>query len=706
MRSRIFSSDGIKVSLKGQLWIPILLAFGFFMAFPVSSLLQLSNWRELAYTQNQVAYLYENLWKDGFLCTGMIVMLFAAVLNGINGFWYLYSSRKVDFYHSLPERKSSMYAHRVVMAFLYTIIPYMLMLFAAVCVGITYGYYSLYILKMAAAMAGIHILVYFMMYFGTVLVITMTGNVFMGFLCLDGINLFGPLLGNVLCMYQTEFFDNCLLDSVYKGWLNWLSPCFAAVNINSAYMTGLKPKVFLIYCAALILLALCSYAAYIFRPAEAAGKALVYPWSEIVIGFMMAVLTGMCTGILFYMSNRGSSRTFWWFFGMIMASVLMHGAIQVICRMDFRRFFSRILWLGGAMVTAVVAAAVFKFDLTGFDQYVPEYEKLEDICITYNGCYASNNDSMLEKNEDGTYSVYSTASSTRWNLEHFSVGLDREIYDSLVQAATDDKTDRNSSDYYNYMINVRYAEKSGKETYRTYHLTTSQIKAIYESCCDEGTFIAGKYSFLETDPSFIREIRLGTVEGIWPQIYMKGDDKEDLKQKLLDALKKDVAEADTEVLMDYPCAELSVDYMGLPRQREAGQMVPGEENTQTYTAYVYVYPGFKRTVALLKDLGYPMSVEETGIQDITVRYYDPDNGWTVSTDMKYSREQEAQLKKIMHYVSLLPVWAGCDSSIYICVEDGDTNYVLDETQIPDFIKEDQQKMWNGELELAEGGSLG
>ena len=156
--------------------------------------------------------------------------------------------------------------------------------------------------------------------------------------------------------------------------------------------------------------------------------------------------------------------------------------------------------------------------------------------------------------------------------------------------------------------------------------------------------------------------------------------------------------------MENPCAQLDLEYMGLPAQHNVSRMIPGRDTTESYYTDVYVYPGFKRTVALLKDLGYPVTVDEISVADMVVKYYDPDNGWAVSADVKYSEKQKKELQKIMHCSSLLPAWAEYDNTINICI--GDASYVLDEATIPDFIKEDQQKMKNGELELAQDGSLG
>lgn len=702
MKSRIFSSDSIKVNIKGQIWIPVLLAFGFFMAFPVVSLLQMSSWREVAYTQQQVQMLYNHLWKDGFVLTGSTVMIMAAVMNGINGFWYLYSSRKVDFYHSLPEKRSHMFAKKVLLAFAYTMLPYLIMVFGTICTGIAFGYFSFLIVKLAAGMMAVHICVYFMVYFGTVLVIVLTGNIFMGILSLLGINLFAPVLGNVLNMHRNAFYHHIIPSDFYEGWLTWLSPVGAAVNFSCACNRGITAKECIVYMLLLLVLAAAAYAGYVCRPSEATGKALVYRPSEVVIGYIMTVLVGLSTGILFYVSNYSSGRKFWWIFGIVIGTVLMHGAIQVICNMDFRKFFSRFLWLGASVLSVAAVSGIFKWDLTGFDRYIPAYEKLEDISISFSGSYGDSLISLLEKNENGSYSVYSRPETKKF-LEHSSVGLTQEIYDALVQTAQNKRTDE-YKDYYKYMIEVRYLEKSGGEVYRKYYPTSQQMKILYESCCMEGSVTEKKYGFLKADASYIHTIRLGTVDGSWPLVYTRGKDDEKIRQDFMAALQADVDEADYTVMMEYPCAKLDIDYVGLPAGYDIDRMIPGKDTTESYNADVYIYPGFKRTVALIKDLGYPLSVDDISAKDISVRYCDPDNGWSYSKDMKYTEEQNRELQKLMHCSFLLPIWTQSDETVDIRV--GDAGFVMEESELPEFIREDKQKMRNGELEISEGEALG
>ena len=77
MKSKIYSSEYMKSSSKGQRWIPAFAMIAFLLAFPVAELILMGKWNERSYTQSQLSYLY--------------------------------SPRKVDFYHSLPVKRSALF---------------------------------------------------------------------------------------------------------------------------------------------------------------------------------------------------------------------------------------------------------------------------------------------------------------------------------------------------------------------------------------------------------------------------------------------------------------------------------------------------------------------------------------------------------------------------------------------------------------------
>lgn len=181
MRSKIFSSKNIMTAFKSKPWLPLFIAVGFVLAFPVAELVVLGQWQHLHYTAGQMEVLYENLWRDGFVLTGMVMAMAAAFINGASSFWYLYSKRKVDFYHSLPLTRKQIFLQQAFAGVIFYVVPYVIMEFFAVCIGASRGFFSLGLMGMAVKLMIFHLLDYFLIYFCTVLVLSMTGNILMGF---------------------------------------------------------------------------------------------------------------------------------------------------------------------------------------------------------------------------------------------------------------------------------------------------------------------------------------------------------------------------------------------------------------------------------------------------------------------------------------------------------------------------------------------
>lgn len=104
----------------------------------------------------------------------------------------------MDFYHSLPVKRSALFLHRVLLAVLYYLVPYVIMEFAAVCIRAARGYYSLSIMKKALILLVLHLLMYLLVYFSTVLVIACTGTMLMGALAWAGLFTYSIVLAVML----------------------------------------------------------------------------------------------------------------------------------------------------------------------------------------------------------------------------------------------------------------------------------------------------------------------------------------------------------------------------------------------------------------------------------------------------------------------------------------------------------------------------
>lgn len=354
MKSKIYSSEYMKSSSKGQRWIPAFAMIAFLLAFPVAELILMGKWNERSYTQSQLSYLYSSLWSSDFLTMGAAVAAVTAFLAAVSGFWYLYSPRKVDFYHSLPVKRSALFLHRVLLAVLYYLVPYVIMEFAAVCIGAARGYYSLSIMKKALILLVLHLLMYLLVYFSTVLVIACTGTMLMGALAWAGLFTYSIVLAVMLQLSGHLFFDTWYEGSygILAAVRNLGSPLMVIVSFIDRYSSGSFGKQLLILILTLFIMAALSWMAFCRRRSENTGKALVYTWMEPVLSALLTIPSGLGIGLIFYMIPEDSSKTAWWIFGMILGTILVHGILEVIYEMDFRRFFRRkvqLMILGGVV---------------------------------------------------------------------------------------------------------------------------------------------------------------------------------------------------------------------------------------------------------------------------------------------------------------------------------------------------------------------
>lgn len=69
---------------------------------------------------------------------------------------------------------------------------------------------------------------------------------------------------------------------------------------------------------------------------------------------------------------------------------------------------------------------------------------------------------------------------------------------------------------------------------------------------------------------------------------------------------------------------LMFDYAGIPSEGymdEWGMNVPAVQEGERVSTSVLVYPAYKRTLAILEETGYPLSMDELSVEYIDVYYF-------------------------------------------------------------------------------------
>lgn len=734
MKSKIYSSEYIKTSSRGQMWISAFVMIAFLLAFPVTELLSMGRWNEYHYVQRQLDYLYSSLWSNEFLTVGAVTVAATAFLAALSGFWYLYSPRKVDFYHSLPAKRSELFLHRVFLAVIYYLIPYVIMEFAAVCIGATRGYYSLHVMKKALMLLLVHFLIYLFVYFSTVLVIVVTGTILMGALAWAGLVLYSIVLAVLLQSYGQMFFKTWYIwdYGVLSILKNYGSPFTVISSFADAYSGGTYGKQLVVLIAVIILMAAASFTAFQKRRSENTGKALVYPWMERVLSVMIIIPSGLGVGLIFYLIPDNSSNTAWWIFGLIFGTVLVHGIMEVLYTMDFQKFFrrkSQLVILGG--IVAVCALTV-KMDLLGYDSYFPDYDKIQGMNVYVGSLSRTEMTCNVKKNENGTYMILYDYDYTNGDyLQNQPVLKSRALYNSLKEIELQNKTKNKNG----RAIYVSYVNKLGINVCRTYIVSPELAQNLMEALYAEESWRDSKYSFLQIDDQYLQNVTGTFCDGNSHTLFEKDSEKQ---YALAEALREDIQDADGDTVKDQPCAMLMMDYAKIPLEGISRQNMPVVSAGEPAGFSVLIYPKYKRTLAILKETGYPLSISELPVEYINVYYMNSDsddadeNGELVDdtevsgndlSDLEYEEtesgrkvrydkpEQLKALEKCLRPDQLINGWEtwNADVIVEVCLkgqkeaESSDELAGLSMTftgEIPDFIQKDGEAAHVTEWEVS------
>ncbi|MBS5198203.1 MAG: hypothetical protein KHY93_13870 [Clostridiales bacterium] len=704
MRSKIFSSKNITTAFKSKPWLPLFIAVGFVFAFPVAELVMLGQWQHLHYTAGQMEILYENLWRDGFVLTGMVMAMAAAFINGTSSFVYLYSRRKADFYHSLPLTRKQIFLQQAFAGVIFYIVPYVVMEFLAVCIGASRGFFSLGLMGMAVKLMIFHLLDYFLIYFCTVFVLSMTGNILMGILCFFGVLFYFPAISLILNGYSETFYSHhYYLQNGIPGILyHYFSPLFVQDRFLEIYGNGEAGIIlFLGLLLVGVIFAVAAFLAFEKRPLEKAGHALVYSWSEPVVRFMVVIPAGLGIGLFAYVAPTGGHGVTWAVVGSVFGMVMLHGILETFYHFDFRCFFYKKLHLIVSFIAVAAVAFVFKTDLTGYETYIPDYEKIKNIAFEF---YDINGNEVIPyicETEEGKFETKNAKENGPGTF--ITIEKTPEMYEILEKIVREEPLKERQDGCY---LPVRFETASGRRIYRRYTIKRSQCRELMEEVHKDSDYIAWKYGFLDVGEKYKNSFTL--AGGAMEDEFIKKSEK----AEFLENLRKDLKDVDAKTFTELPCSLLYYDYSMLPSTEKPDQLIPGKEPQISYNGSVYLYPGFKRTVAFLKERGYSLfeGIADLEYADVYYTRENKEDGMQDTVTVRY--EEKQQLKELEQAIVpqfLMPDWVereNIDVEMIYASEGfsygnypqyGGMGYLMKE-KVPDFILEDSVKVQEGLLE--------
>ncbi|MDE7258924.1 MAG: hypothetical protein K2N77_06770, partial [Lachnospiraceae bacterium] len=587
-----------KENHKRRIWVWIVAALAQLMAYVgvlTVYLSRINRWN------SQGSYKTYEMYKEamyqaakdalGFQDKLIFILLFLAVIIGMQGFSYLYDGKKVDLYHSVPVDRNRRFAVVYVNGIIIYLTSALVSLFIGMIAAAIQGAVNGSVLAMIGFAFIWQMLFFLVMYHTAILAVMLTGNQFVGLGVAGTLVLYELLLYYLINTMMGVFFRT--VSGFYVGHGPKLSVLedYTDYTWRIKYTEDLKEVARLVlpyygkwFILAVVILA-AAWICYRKRPSEAAGKAIAFP----VIGQILKVVTAIPIGlgIGMWVHNAAYGNTMLTVASMIGCGVIVSAAMEVIFDFDIKSLFRHPVTSGAVVAGIIVVFLIFKLDLFGYDAYLPQAGKLDSIALNvdYYGQFWDNEFNYIQAN---TYAE-----------EHMFI-TDTEP----VLALADKSRGENPEDMKDPRVfNILYRLKSGRKVDRRFWVDIANPANAekLDRIVDSQEFKNGTYQILTDRDSYDQVVSLNYSNGAAKVALPTAD-----AQKLREAYIKDMEQFDFSLAgTQYACGQIAFQFPNWMEER------------------IDVYESFEHTIAYLKsqDAYYPLQLNPEDIENITITNY-------------------------------------------------------------------------------------
>lgn len=661
---------------KNRLWAPALIALASFFAYPVLLAFLAGKARRDWDTAAEALKWFSKEAVNWISFENGVAVFFVVAVSlvcGLSSFHYLTSRSRVDFYHSIPVRRETLFLVHYVDGILMPAIPYALALAVSVIVCAANGVSADLLCGTAVSAYVLHMIYYILCYTTVVIASMLTGHLVIGFFGSMVLMFYMPIAATLIDSFFNSFFLSYCYQDKTSALENFtrVSPVMEYIHTVSLYGDQ-KAVVMAAVIAVIVSVILAAAAVFLYkkRPSEAAGKAMAFAVSQPIIRVLITVVAGLGMGFFFWSLQQSNG---WMAFGVVCGSVVAHCVIESIYHFDFRKLFSHKGQLAISTFAALAILFSFRFDVFGYDSYLLSAEKVEyasvDISSLNNWVSYGN---VVEDQELYGWRMlygYESVSSEPYMAEHMqstevetilnfaAAGIEENrirksewshpgamettvMYEADEMAVDDmtaaQGTAENSETTRYTTATVTYTLKSGRKVSRNYTINLTKSYELVKKIWQDEAYQKAAYPLLAADADAFVNVR-------YRQSRSRGDQ----------SLKNLTAEERMELLSTYQqeFSSLTLDQMkeempmGLIRfttetdekaiawWNNPDKQKDSEDNVWNYyygpdvrdQEFYPVYPSFTKTIALLEQHGVSVKNEELAdkIISVTVRGYAP-----------------------------------------------------------------------------------
>lgn len=333
--------------------------------------------------------------KTVFLFTVLL-----AILSALQGFYFLFSEEKTDFYFSLPIKRSRLFLSIYVNGLLISIVPCILSRLTCYFIEGSRTRETL-----CDAWMGILINTagFLLIYHLALLVMVLTGNLLLALAGMGLMFCYSSLaFGLVFQRYSSAFFHTYFKMDLMNALALYLSPYSLYLSLTGADKIGdakaWSLQAHLPQAAAVLFFAALGFAlVYILfnrRPAEAAGRSLAFTKSGTAIKFILAVPLVLMAGYYVMLCSLNGRSLVLLGFGILLASFTVNGLLESVFRLDIRGFQKKKREFLYLALICMGISACFYFDVWGYDNYLPRAKDVKSAAVAVYGLNQAPDDDM------------------------------------------------------------------------------------------------------------------------------------------------------------------------------------------------------------------------------------------------------------------------------------------------------------------------
>lgn len=319
----------------------------------------------------------------------IVISMFGGLLCGMTTMRFTNNKVAVNFYHSLPMRRESIFMASTLQSFVYYVIAFAAgLLFVFASLAIRLGHPAMYVRPILLTLE-YGVLFFLLVYSMTLFAASLTGTGFMRFVGAAYV-IFLPLAMFTLFIVTVGscgMYNNILNIDYYLSskFVILLCSPLRLMNLlatdgrgNEIFVGAISKDIIIVFITAIVYYGL-AFLLYCVRHSESASQPLIWKPARFVFKYSSMFMGGTVFALLFYGMFESIA---WMVFGIIIGSVIVFMFTNGIIHKSARAIFRGLRGLGIYMAVMAAVTVVFYCDVFGMFSGIPDGSLVSRVDVT------------------------------------------------------------------------------------------------------------------------------------------------------------------------------------------------------------------------------------------------------------------------------------------------------------------------------------